>query len=403
MEMRKTRSRFPQMRHRSSSISIAAVRYFDHNATSPWCAPAKDAWLDTLARFPGNPASAHRLGTRAERALDEARAAVAELIRAPAADVTWTSGATEGNNAVMHHLSLTTEGEVWISALEHPCLLAAAERWLPSRRRLIPALASGVVDMNWIHERWATARPGAVAVMAANNETGVIQPWHELLTLCKEREVPLVCDAAQWIGKLPARGLGGCAFVTGCAHKFGGPQGVGFLKAPKGFRPLIVGGSQEHGRRAGTANVPGAVACAAALRHREECLAKAPPESRATVRDRFERQLAMAIPAITVAGRSSRRLWNTSAIIVPELDCRRRWVVRLDKLGFAVSTGSACASGREKPSHVLGAMGLFVGDRMVRVSGGWETPDEDWEALAGAFLSVAEEFGCRTGKVVMAA
>jgi cysteine desulfurase len=163
-----------------------------------------------------------------------------------------------------------------------------------------------------------------------------------------------------------------------------------------------VGGSQEDGRRAGTANVAGAVACAAALRYREECIAKNPPQNRATLRDRFEQRLAMDIPGITVPGQSSPRLWNTSAIVMPEVDCRRRWVVRLDRLGFAVSTGSACASGREKPSHVLAAMGVSVGDRMVRVSGGWETLEEDWDALAAAFLSVAEEFGCARGNAAIA-
>jgi cysteine desulfurase len=220
--------------------------------------------------------------------------------------------------------------------------------------------------------------------MAANNETGVLQPWREVRALCREHDVPFFCDAAQWIGKLPARGLGECDFVSGSAHKFGGPQGVGFLKVPKQFRSLIVGGPQEEGRRAGTENVAGVLAMIAALEEREAALNAGVIDERARWREEFERELQAALPGVAIVGAGAARLWNTTAAIMPEVaDCRQRWVVKLDKLGYAVSTGSACASGKEQTSHVLAAMQVSADEasRALRFSGGWETTREDWLRL----------------------
>src|SRR5205823_6722214 len=124
----------------------------------------------------------------------------------------------------------------------------------------------------WLAKAVKHKAPALVGVMAANNETGVLQPWRETLALCRKYDVPFFCDAAQWVGKLPARGLGACDFVSGCAHKFGGPQGVGFLKVPPKFRPLLLGGPQEEGRRAGTENLAGVLAMVAALDEREATL-----------------------------------------------------------------------------------------------------------------------------------
>jgi cysteine desulfurase len=230
--------------------------------------------------------------------------------------------------------------------------------------------------------------------MAANNETGVLQPWREVLGLCRERNVPFLCDAAQWIGKLPARGLGECDFVSGCAHKFGGPQGVGFLKVPANFRPLIVGGPQEEGRRAGTENVAGVLAMVAALEEREAALETGAVAARTRWRDEFEAALQADLPGVAVVGAKSERLWNTVAAIMPELpDCRQRWVVKLDKLGYAVSTGSACASGKEETSHVLAAMKISAdaGSRALRFSSGWETTMAEWERLLSGLREAHRE------------
>lgn len=374
----------------------AAVRYLDYNATAPVCEAAREAWLGALDRWPGNPSSPHRLGSRADRALEDAREELASRLGCSGAEIVWTSGATESNNAAVQHLAATApvDGEIWLSAIEHPCVRAAAVRWFPGRTRAIPVTRQGIVELDWLEERLrsASVRPVGVAVMAANNETGVIQPWEKVAAWCREAGIPFLCDAAQWFGKLPSAGLAGCTLVSGCAHKFGGAPGVGFLKVGAGFRPLIVGGPQEEGRRAGTENVPGVVACVAALKSREAWLAAHPSPDRSAARDAFEQRLPSEVAGVEVAGVGAARLWNTSAVLLPVTDCRRRWVVRLDRAGFAVSTGSACSSGREKPSHVLAAMGLDgSGERMIRVSGGWETPVETWKELAETLRTVASE------------
>ncbi|HTI70678.1 MAG TPA: cysteine desulfurase family protein [Candidatus Limnocylindria bacterium] len=369
------------------------VRYFDHNATHPLSPVAKAAWLDAVDRFPGNPSSPHRLGSRADAALQQARERLAGWLGCSPFDLVWTSGATEANNAIIRSLARATEGEVWFSAIEHPSVLASGDRWLPGRHRFIPVTPGGAVDLPWLEESLRVSRPSAVFVQAANNETGVLQPWRQVLDLCRQCGVPFYCDAAQWIGKLPAAGLGACDAVTGCAHKFGGPLGVGFMKCPAGFQPLVVGGPQEEGRRAGTENVPGILSMIAALAECETSLAQGPVAERSRWRDAFIEGLRRDLPSVKIVGEPSERLWNTvSAIMPPAADCRQRWVVKLDKQGFAVSTGSACSSGEEKPSHVLSAMGYppDESDRMLRFSAGWNTAEADWEALGAGIRDAAK-------------
>ena len=306
----------------------------------------------------------------------------------------WTSGATESNNAVFYHLSRISEGPVWISAIEHPSVIAAANRWFLGKVDFLKVTKAGQLDLDYLTDELKRSRPAAVALMAANNETGVIQPWQKALQLCRAHDFPFFCDAAQWIGKLAARGLGECDFVSGCAHKFGGPPGIGFLKVPEKFNSFVVGGPQEEGRRAGTENVPGALSMGAALAEREARIQAGECEQRLRWRDQFIRELSRDIPGVEVLGESSSRLWNTVAVLMPETpDCRRRWVVQLDKLGFAVSTGSACSSGKEKPSHVLTAMGCdpAKSDRMLRFSSGWDTTQQDWNNLLSAIKAASAE------------
>ena len=368
--------------------------YFDHNATHPLSPTARQAWLDATERYLGNPSSPHRLGTRAEAALTQAREKIAGYLQCSAAEIIWTSGATEANNAAVQSAAAAGANELWFSAIEHPCVLASAERYFAKQQRQIPVTRDGIVDLEWLAKALKISTPGLVAVMAANNETGVLQPWREVLALCREHEVPFFCDAAQWIGKLPARGLGACDFVSGCAHKFGGPQGVGFLKVPAKFRSLIVGGPQEEGRRAGTENVAGVLSMTAALEEREAMLNANFLEERTRWRAEFEKELPAALPGSEILGAKVDRLWNTTGAIMPELpDCRQRWVVKLDKLGFAVSTGSACASGKEQTSHVLAAMSVSpeAASRALRFSSGWETASADWAQLLDGLRRVQAE------------
>lgn len=370
--------------------------YFDHNAASPLAREAGEAWMRAAAEFPGNPSSPHRLGSRAEAALNQARLAAAGLLGCDPLDLVFTSGATESNNAVLRHAAVHSSGEIWISAIEHPSVLGPARHIFQERLHLIPVSAEGLVDLGWIEERLKERRPGLIGVMAANNETGVIQPWREALALARAHEVPFFCDATQAIGKTPCPGLGECDFVSGSAHKLGGPRGTGFLKCPSSgpFEPLLRGGAQEEGRRAGTENVPGILGMIAAWEARQRQMSERRHEPLLEAKHRFEERLAQILPDAEVISPGAPRLWNTTAALMPAVDCRQRWVVKLDKLGFAVSTGSACASGKEEPSHVLRAMGFTPeqAGRALRFSAGWETQPEDWDLLAEALAKVHHGF-----------
>ena len=358
--------------------------YLDHNATAPLCAAAREAWLAAHERGFGNPSSLHRPGQRAERALDLAREELAAHLDSQASDLVWTSGATEAANATLAHLSKQTRSALAVSAIEHPCVMEAAERWFEGRLKIIPVDANGIVRIERVQTLLASKTIGALAAMAANNETGVLQPWQTLRQLCTESGVPFVCDATQWMGRLPGKELGVCDYVFASGHKFGAPVGIGFLKLPARaagpiFQSLLLGGPQEDARRAGTQNVAAAAAFAAALNHSAANMDSI--AERLAIRARIESQLRERIEGLRIIAESEQRLWNTITILAPAaLDCRQRWVVRLDAAGVAASSGSACASGKENPSHVLTAMGLGdCADRVVRFSGGWETTETEWQ------------------------
>ena len=368
----------------SLTLTRRPVLYFDHNATHPLSETAKRVWLDAVERFPGNPSSPHRAGQRADAALQNARERLAGMLGCGADGIVFTSGATESANAVLAQFD-----DMMVSAIEHPCVIESSRG---KSARALTSAATGVVSAPRFSERC----PQLVVLMAANNETGVLQPWREALAACRENGVKFFCDAAQWIGRMPAAGIGACDFVSGCAHKFGGPQGVGFLKCPADFPPLLRGGPQEEGRRAGTENVAGVLAMVAALEEREAAIRDGAMDARLAWREEFESGFTAALPGARVLGAGVGRLWNTVSVIMPEIaDCRRRWVVVMDKLGFAVSTGSACASGKEKPSHVLTAMGVSSSDagRALRFSAGWGTTGDDWRTLLDGVKAAAREMG----------
>ena len=380
--------------------------YFDHNATSPLLPQAREAWLEACDKFPGNPSSPHRLGARADNALNDARERLAQRIGCHAAEIVFTSGATESNNAVLNHVAHHPDGEVWVSAIEHPSVLEPARLQFGSRLRLVPVNSDGVVEAAWLESELRRSRPALVAVMAANNETGALQPWNEILHICRSHEVPFFCDAVPWLGKLPAGALGKCDWLTGSAHKFGGPRGVGFLKTPGSLamHPLLRGGPQEETRRAGTENVAGVVAMVAALEWREQQIARGEHLAAAHAREQFEQQLLAALPGSELVAAKIPRLWNTVSALMPQADCQQRWVVKLDKLGFAVSTGSACSSGKEEPSHVLRAMGYasVAAGRVLRFSAGWETSRDQWGALLSALQTIREQVGNEEKKMAAA-
>ena len=372
--------------------------YFDHNATTPLHPAARAAWLEVQDRFPANPSSPHRLASRAEHALEEARAQLAQILGCEPSCVVLTSGATESANLVLHHFSRVLEKDrnILVSTIEHPAILSPAAHYFGSQLRLAPTTSGGMIDVDWFEAAFQDQRPALVALMAANNETGVLQPWRRILETCQNVGVPLIVDVTQWVGKLPSGDLGKADYVIGSAHKFGGPKGVGFLKCPSAvssLQPLLLGGPQENGRRGGTENVAGVVSMVAALRQHTSTLAdpNVLTEKIAT-RSKFCTELVQALPGATILGGSNPVLWNTVSVLMPEVPCQARWVVKLDRAGFAVSTGSACSSGQEKPSSVLTAMGLGAqSSRILRFSSGWETPASDWDLLLAALKQVYQD------------
>jgi cysteine desulfurase len=371
------------------------VSYFDHNATTPLAPAAREAWLHAQDDAWQNPSGLYGIGARVKVRLEAAREQLAPLLGCAAARVVFTSGATEGANAVCAHLARTLlPGTlVAVNRTEHPCVLEAAKFFLGERVVWLEVDGNGVIATGQLEKLLASKGVGAVVVMAANNETGLLQPWRELARLCRRHHAAFFCDASQWLGKLPAAGLGEADWVIGSAHKFGGPKGVGFVLAAEGAQDFHAqhGGGQEHGHRAGTENFPGVASMVAALIEAETKKVLLETE-RLHWRETFERAVSTALPGVRMVGAGAERLWNTVSLILPHGE-NTRWVARLDKRGFQVSTGSACATAKDGPSHVLAAMGCSPEEarRMIRASAGWETTEMDWTKLVQALAEVSVE------------
>ena len=365
--------------------------YFDANATTPLRSQARRVLERALTDFWQNPSSPFRAGGRVQRQLEEARTVAAELLgERGEGSLVILSGATEGHNALFSWAARRAERGVQrrgvlLSAIEHPAALEAAREWFPAEDvRICPVNRQGLVDPeDWAH-RLREFRPGLAVLMAANNETGVIQPWREVGEICRQAGVPLHCDAVQLPGKASLEGLAQIPFYLLSGHKFGGPKGIGLLRVPVEENDFHGqrGGEQEGGRRAGTENVPSWLAMVEALK--EALAEKETAAQQARYRDAFEEHLEEILPGVQMVGRESPRLANTSFLIMPVGD-NLRWVRLLDRAGFAVSTGSACATGKEGPSPVLQAMGYAPEEarRALRISSLPSATEEDWIALAG--------------------
>lgn len=362
--------------------------YFDFNATTPLCPAARQAWQDAQDEAWHNPSSAYRAGAAVHARLDQTREGGGARLGASPGRVVFNSGATEGNNGIMRHLvsQASPDAGVLVSPLEHPSVLEPARRLFGDRLQILPLNAAGQVDPGALDRRLAQSPPVAlVSVMAAHNVTGIIQPWEAIARVCRRHGVPYHCDASQWLGKYPADGLGDCAWVTGCAHKLGGPKGVGFILLPDEDCPFgqLFGGYQQRGRRAGTEDWPNLAAFFAAWEDRQ---ALAPDAAAADHRAAFEQALIARIPEVRILGLDTPRLWNTSAWVMPR-HRNTRWIARMDKAGFQIAGGAACSSNKDHPDDGLRALGVLSdeADRVIRVSGGWETGREAWLALADAF------------------
>jgi cysteine desulfurase len=311
----------------------------------------------------GNPSSLHTRGQRARAALEDARAAVRELVGASSRDhVVFTSGATEGNNTVVASAVAQRSGAIVTTAIEHPCILQPVAVAAAHGRSVVyvqPSVSGEVCAQDVVG-----ALPPDVAlvsVMAANNETGVINDIARIAALVRERapQALLHTDAAQLLGKEKVNfaELGvDCMTISG--HKCGALPGVGAIIIQHGteLAPLLLGGPQENKLRAGTENILGAVSFACAARESIESLSQR-AESMRVIRDRFEALLTSTVPEFRIHGRNAPRLPNTSSVAFAGIR-GDDLVVALDLAGVLVSSGAACSSGKPDPSHVLAAMGL---------------------------------------------
>ncbi len=363
--------------------------YLDCNATTPPLPEVVSAVTASLVDGWGNPSSVHRAGIDARHAVELARESVARLLGARPGEVVFTGGGTESASLAIAGTLDALGGPRTIVSMrtEHSAVREACEA-LEARGRgrvaWVPPAAGGVIDLAAL-EAALDAHGGDVAlvsVMAANNETGVLQPLQAIGERCRARGVRFHCDATQWVGRMPTA-LAGMPvdLVTASAHKFHGPKGVGALWVRSGVRvaPQVVGGPQERDRRGGTENVPGIVGMGAAA---EAALAwlsdPAHREAGAARRDRLERAILAAVPDAVVNGAGAARLWNTTNIGFPGLEAEAILLL-LSERGVMASAGAACSSGSLDPSPVLLAMGVppRVAHGSIRLSISRLTTDDE--------------------------
>jgi cysteine desulfurase len=361
--------------------------YLDYAATTPLCAEARAAMEPYLAERFGNASEPHGFGRAARAALEQARARIGALMGADPHQVVFTSGGSEADNQAVFGLAGGTPGRLVVSAIEHPAVREPA-RELERRGFEVawaPVDGEGTVDAG---EFERLLRPGdrLAAVMWANNVTGVVQPVQRLAAAAAGMGVPFHTDAVQAAASLPVSlAASGAESVALSAHKLGGPKGVGCLlvRRPLDLPPLVWGGGQEHGLRSGTENVPGVVGFAAALE-----ATRAATDTRAALRTRLEEALG---DHITVVCAGATRLPGHLLALVPGIRADLL-VLALDREGYAVAAGSACAAGDAEPSHVLIAQGMSAQDSRsaVRVSLGLRTTAAEVDGFAAAFRSCVE-------------
>ncbi|KZB62608.1 MULTISPECIES: cysteine desulfurase family protein [Thalassospira] len=346
--------------------------YLDYNASAPLCPEARQAMIAAMD-VAGNPSSVHASGRAARKIVDHARRTIADLVGGDSERIIFTSGGTEANNLALNGLEDVT---VFTSAIEHPSVI---EGRVDAKR--IPVDGNGVVDLDaleaMLKEASAAGQKVLVSVMLANNETGVIQPVAKVALLAREYGAKVHCDAIQALGRLPVdMGRLLVDMVSVSAHKIGGPKGIGALAIAPGVMlvPQIRGGGQEKYRRGGTENVLGIAGFGAAAERAGAQLANM--ANVAALRDRLETELASEAPELLIAGKGTERLVNTSCLILPGMPGETQ-VMALDLAGVAISSGSACSSGKVRESHVLKEMGVSDAGSAIRVSLGLETTDED--------------------------
>ena len=356
--------------------------YLDYNATAPLRDGVRRAMIDAMGP-PANPSSVHGYGQRARLMVEDARASIARRVGSMPEEIIFTSGGTEANAMALRQPC----SAMAISGIEHAAVLESA----PSAHHL-PVDAAGVVDLTALDD-WLGQQPrgAGVAIMAANNETGVIQPMAEIAGITARHGAWLHCDAVQGLGKMPLDvSTMGVSSLALSGHKIGGPTGVGALVLKEGMpaHPLSRGGGQEKNRRPGTENLIGIIGfgVAAMLADPDVFEAHCRP-----LQQQLEHRLGVEAPDAVIFGQAARRLANTTSIAMPGRLAETQ-VMALDLAGVAISAGAACSSGKVRSSHVLEAMG--AGDlaaSAIRISSGWDTTANDIDRLAEAWLRLYKQ------------
>ncbi|MCK5808561.1 cysteine desulfurase [bacterium] len=360
--------------------------YLDHNASTPVREEVKQKVIPFLGEMFGNPSSRHKEGRVVRVAVENAREEVARTINASSREITFTSGATEGNNAVLRgywqsYKEREKKNHIITTAIEHPCVLTTSQK-LKKEGFDVTFLPVDSVGRISLDELEAAIRPetGLVSIMMINNETGNIYPIERIGEICQKHNVLLHVDAAQAVGKVPVDVKKmHIDFLTLSGHKFYALKGAGamYTKWGRWIKPLMTGGHQEKNRRSGTENIVGIIAIGEALKlARDEMDADAVQIKK--LRDYFEKRVLDEIPYTQVLGDPSNRIYTTTNISFKFIE-GEGIILKLDVAGIAVSTGSACSSGSLEPSHVITSMNVPLEDAhsSTRFSLGKQTTKED--------------------------
>lgn len=367
--------------------------YLDNNATTHLSGAVRDAMKAAVEQDFGNPSSEHRSGEKARRSIVRSRDAIAGLVGVSADRLLFGSGATELNYWVMSDVVRSHGNEHLVTTqVEHSCVLGTANALEANGVRVtrLPVDRSGLIELEQLLQA-INSETSLVSVQWVNNETGVIQPVHEIAEICAGLGVPFHSDAAQAIGKVEVDfDHLGIDFLTTSAHKMHGPAGIGGLcvKDRGSLGPMLRGGSQEHGLRPGTENLLGIIGFGAAASERAGSLSGV-ISSVAVLRDRFEALIRQSLPHVEINGSTEYRVCNSTNLMFPGLD-GAAIVALLDREGVRCSQSSACTSSRPEPSYVLRAMGLSEEEAFasVRFSFSNQNTMAEVETAASKLISI---------------
>lgn len=378
--------------------------YADYNGSAPICEDVKEYFIKRLQDGPfANPNAIHRLGTKVLTAMENSRAICAKTLGAKYTQVIFNSGATEGITQVFHSVldSAKEDGKNFVitSGIEHSAVINCAKFYENKgyTHKIVPTLPNGVIDLNQL-KNWMEELKGKialVAIMAANNETGVIQPFEEIANSCTEDNVPFLCDTTQFIGKCDFNFKeSNIDYAVTSGHKFGALTGTGILlaKHPAKLHPLVIGGGQEKGIRGGTQNYLGYETLAVALNSFEKNSDKFLGLKEKKLK--FEAEIKKRFPQVVILGEEAPRVCSTTYIAFPGIH-GQAVQIELESADIFVTTSSACSDNEPVTSKVLRAMGVSdeVGRGVVRISLGHCSPLESYDEILEALTNAYEKLG----------